>query len=95
MKTLFATAAALLALAAPAQAQFNFYLVNDIQSATSEVISWVQAGNADNACKAVIKAEALATKLDDGIAMEAAVKAQVASMRTFTQHMGVYCAFAY
>jgi hypothetical protein len=93
MKTLIAAAAALLALAAPAQAQYNFNLVNDTQLATGEVLSWVQAGSVDKTCNALVKAEVLAAKLNDGVAMEAAVKAQVAALRAHTQRMGVYCAF--
>jgi hypothetical protein len=94
MKTLIA-AATLLALAAPAQAQANFDLLNDVQSTINEILAWAQAGNSEKTCKALAKAEALAPKLNDGIALEASIKAQVASMRAFTQRIGVYCAFDY
>ena len=95
MKPLIAAAAALIAAATPAQAQYNFYLVNDAQMVTNEVISWIQAGNSEKACAALAKAEALSSKLSDNNSMEAATKAQIASLRPFTLKMSIYCPAAF
>ena len=90
MKSILLATAALLALAAPAQA-YNFYLVNDVQMSVGEVLSWASAGNADKACAALVKTERLAAGLGDGDSMEAATKAQALTMRSHLQRLRVYC----
>ena len=90
MKSILLAAAALLALAGPAQA-YNFYLVNDVQMTGIEVLSWASAGNADKACAALVKIERLAAGLGDSDSMEAAAKAQALTTRSHLQRLRIYC----
>ena len=90
MKLFTATAAALLALAGPAQAQ-NFNQINNTQAAILEVLSWSSAGNVDESCAALAKAEAAAVNLNDEVALEAGVKAQALTQRSFLLRMNIFC----